>query len=200
MSDRYYDDRTDRYDAPPRDVAIDRGRLPGWLARRLLRADEEIQSVRGPRHCPAWEPFLTHPGVVLVGLALAVAIVAIGALVLGSFDDKLMGVPCVLALLSAVGGLLVVGATAGYFTRLVITNQRVMIVQGYEVRRTWRLDDLPRSLVRQRRGDDGEWTRTVDMERLQTMMGGGSEQFTDAKTIWALGKEIDRQRREGGGR
>src|SRR5947209_19188952 len=102
MSDRYHGDRPDRYDAPPRDVAIDRGRLPGWLARRLLRADEEIHSVRGPRHCPAWEPFLTHPGVVLVGLALAVAIVAIGALALGSFGDKRMGVPCVLAVLTGV--------------------------------------------------------------------------------------------------
>src|SRR5438876_205259 len=120
MSDRYHGDRPDRYDAPPRDVAIDRGRLPGWLARRLLRADEEIQSVRGPRQCPAWEPFVTHPGVVVVGLALAAAILTVGALVLGSFADPLMALPCVLALLAAVGGLVVVGIAAGYFTRLVI--------------------------------------------------------------------------------
>jgi hypothetical protein len=95
-----------------------------------------------------------------------------------------------------VGGLVVVGITAGYFTRLVITNQRVMIVQGYEVRKTWRLEDLPRSLVRMTRSDDGEMRRTVDMETLQTMMGGGSSQFAEAKTIWALGKEIDRIKRE----
>jgi hypothetical protein len=195
MSDRYHGDRPDRYDAPPREVAINRGRLPGWLARRLLRADEEIQSVRGPRHCPSWEPFLTHPGVVVVGLALAVAIIAVGGLALGSFGDPLMAVPCVLAFLSMVGGLVVVGITAGYFTRLVITNQRVMIVQGYEIRKTWRLEDLPRSLVRMSRTDDGELKRTVDMDTLQTMMGG-SDQFAEAKTIWALGKEIDRIKRE----
>ena len=31
----------------------------------------------------------------------------------------------------------------------------------------------------------------MDMDTLQTMMGG-STQFAEAKTIWALGKEIDR--------
>src|SRR4051812_20893081 len=125
MSERYYGDLPDRYDEAPREVAWSRPQLPGWLAKRLLREGEEIESVRGPRHSPAWEPFVTHPGVVLVGLALAAAIIAIGALALGSFDDKLMALPCVLALLSAVGGLLVVGLMAGIFTRLVITTQRV---------------------------------------------------------------------------
>jgi hypothetical protein len=72
-----------------------------------------------------------------------------------------------------------------------------MIVQGYETRKTWRLEDLPRSLVRLTRGDDGEVSRTVDMEKLSTMMGGASSgHFAEAKTIWALSKEIDRARRE----
>src|SRR5262249_42853855 len=80
-------------------------------------------------------------------------------------------------LLSAVGGLILVGIAAGYFTRLVITNQRVMIVQGYEIRKTWRLGDLPRSLVGVKRSDGGELKRTVGMETVTTVVGGGSRQF-----------------------
>lgn len=194
------DDRTERFDGYDRDdgdreVGSKGPPLPGHLARRLLRSDEEVVSVNGPRWSPSWEPFLTHPLVVLVGIALAVGAVALGGMVLG-WDNLAMGGVGVFALLSSFGSLILVAFMAGWFTRLVITNQRVMIVQGYEVRKTWGLDELPRSLVRQRRNADGELTKTVDLERLNTMMGGSSDGFVEAKTIWALSKEIDRSRRE----
>lgn len=204
MSDRYHGDRRDRDDRTeridrrdgPRDSSPPGPQLPAFLARRLLRKDEEVSSVRGPRWSPSFEQYVTHPLGVVAGLALAVFSVLGGGLVLG-WDSPVMAGVAVFALLTAVGGLVLVGIAAGHFTRLVITNQRVMIVQGYEIRKTWRLDDLPRSLIRHRRNADGEMTKAVDMERLQTMMGGGSSDgFVEAKTIWALSKEIERTRRE----
>src|SRR5262249_38268095 len=101
MHDRFQTDHLDAPRAP--DVSRSRPQLPAWLARRLLREGEQIESVRGPRHCPAWEPYVTHPGVALIGLALAVALVAVGGLTFG-FDNTLMAVPCALALVSAFGG------------------------------------------------------------------------------------------------
>ena len=43
---------------------------------------------------------------------------------------------------------MVLGLCCGYFTRLVATNHRLVILQGYEMCRTWGMDDLPPSLIR----------------------------------------------------
>jgi len=40
------------------------------------------------------------------------------------------------------------GIANGYFTRLVVTNYRLLILQGYEVCRSWSIHHLPRSLIR----------------------------------------------------
>ena len=96
---------------------------------------------------PAWEPFLTHPAGFLVGIVAGAVIFVVGGIAV-NWNGTLMTVPGGLAVVGVFGSLIVVAAMAGYFTRLVITNQRVMIVQGYEIRETWRLEDLPRSLVR----------------------------------------------------
>jgi hypothetical protein len=206
MSDRYHGDRTERFDPddrddsrrddPPRREAARKGPpLPAFLARRLLRKGEEVASVRGPRSSPVWEPYLTHPAAVAVGFAAAVVIFLVGGLAV-DWDGQLMAAPGIAAVVVAGGGLALVAVAAGYFTRLVVTSQRVLIVQGYEVRKTWTLDQLPRSLVRHDRNADGELTKTVDMEKLQTMLGGSADGIVEAKSIWALGKEIERTRRE----
>src|SRR5262249_34482935 len=89
-----------------------------------------------------------------------------------------------------VGSIFVLGFSAGYFTRLVVTSRRILLLQGYEVCRSWRMDDLPPSLIRYTRWD-GEESRMVDLDALQTMLGGTSDKFTEAKTIRAFGKHLD---------
>ena len=64
----------------------------------------------------------------------------------------------------------------------------------FEVRRTWSIDRLPRSLVRHERTASGEESRSIDLDSLQTMLGGSSTGFTDAKTIRLFGKQLDQIR------
>jgi hypothetical protein len=73
----------------------------------------------------------------------------------------------------------------------VVTNYRIAIMQGYEVVRSWRLDDLPRSLICYTM-QGGEERRSVDLDSLQTMLGSSSDQFADTKTVLAFGKQLDR--------
>jgi hypothetical protein len=89
-----------------------------------------------------------------------------------------------------VGSIFVLGISSGYFTRLIVTDRRLLIVQGYEVRRRWSIDDLPLSLIRYRRLGGQESTRTVDIDALNTMLGGVPGQVADSKTILALGKRL----------
>lgn len=167
--------------------------LPPWLAKRLLRRGEQITWVRGPQFNPWWERYLTHPALFLFALALAAccwmlasAVARLGAAGLATFS-VLVGAAIVL------GSIFVLGICCGYFTRLVLTDRRMVVLQGYEVCRSWSILHLPRSLIRVGRlpGDE-EWRRTVDMDALKTMLGGASDKFTDAKTILAFAKEIDR--------
>jgi hypothetical protein len=87
--------------------------------------------------------------------------------------------------------LFVVGIFAGYFTRLVVTNFRIVIVQGYEVCRSWNIADLPPSLIRYRMRGRTRESRTVDLDALQAMLGGPSDQFMAPKKILAFGKHLD---------
>jgi hypothetical protein len=180
----------DAPEAEPPDVALPAPGLPAWLARRLLRRDEQIAWVRGPRWVPSWERWLTHPVQFVVALALAAACVGAGRLFAGTWSA--VPVPFFLG----AGGILlasiyVLAIAAAYFTRLVVTNFRLVIVQGCDVVRTWGLDQLPRSLVRYDPRRAEQATRTVDLTALQTLLGDSPGQFTDAKTIRALGKRLE---------
>jgi hypothetical protein len=171
------------------DISNHRG-LPPWLARHLLRADEEITWIRGPRWNPRWERYVTHPVLVFYALGVGVALVVAGRLIAGSWSE-LTPLLALAAAALVLGCLFVVGICAGYFTRLVVTNFRVVIVQGYAVCRSWSIKDLPPSLVRYEwRGRKRE-SQTVDLEALQSMLGGASEQFATPKKILAFGKQLD---------
>lgn len=173
--------------------------LPGWLADRLLKAGEKVTWVRGPRFNPAWERYVTHPALALflLGLVLGTAIVALGCLHLDSRPDIAVYMTVAFCLV-VVPSIIVLGIANGYFTRLVVTNCRLVILQGYEICRSWNIDDLPASLIcYTRRG--GEVQRPcIDLEAVKIMLGGSSDQFTSAKTILAFGKQLDRiQTRDG---
>ena len=164
--------------------------LPAYLARRLLRPGEEVAWVRGPRLNPWWEPYVTRPAMFLVALAIGAACLTAGRLAAGSWAD-LHPLPAAAAAVVVIGSVFVLAFFSGYFTRLVVTDARLFIVQGYEVCRTWGMDDLPRSLIRFGRAGDGGRSRTVDLGALKTMLGGSSDKFTGSKTILAFGKQIE---------
>jgi hypothetical protein len=168
--------------------------LPGWLADRLLKPDEKVTWVRGPSFNPSWECYVTHPALFVLALALGAMILGLGWLVLGGIRDlqeilMLVGLAASLLVLASI---IILGIANGYFTRLVVTNFRLVILQGYEIVRSWSIDDLPHSLIRYRRRDGEDRTPCIDLEAVKTMLGGSSSQFTDAKSILSFGKQLDR--------
>jgi hypothetical protein len=189
MSDDRFE--TDLFNAPPPPISGPHPALPDWLASRVLRAGEEVTWVRGPRLNPWWECYITHPALFLVALAFGAACCWAGRLSVESWSQ--IPPPLVLAAGGIVlASILVLGISAGYFTRLVVTNLRVVILQGYEVCRSWGLDQLPRSLLRYSKRPGEKEKRAVDLDALRTTLGGSSNQFTDSKTILAFGKQLDR--------
>jgi hypothetical protein len=186
MSDEF---QTARIDPPPA-ISLPYRPLPPWLARRLLRPEEQVTWVRSPRWNPSWERYATHPALFLVALAVAAACVGIARLCAGSWSE-LHPAPAVVAVSLVFGSVYVLAIANAYFTRLVVTDRRIVILQGHEVCRTWRLDRLPRSLIRYGKRPDGSVSRSVDLDTLQTMLGGASDQFAEAKTIRSLGKQLD---------
>jgi hypothetical protein len=186
------DDRfqIDSFNGGVRDIAWHYPPLPPWLERRLLRANEKVTWVRGPRWQPWWERYVTHPGLFLVAAGLGAGCVGIGRLLAGSWS-QMPDLPAAAAGFIMLASILVLALSAGYFTRLVVTNYRLVILQGYEVCRSWRIGELPPSLVHYgvRVGDEGD--RTVDLDALRTMLGSSTDQFADSKTIMALGKQLD---------
>jgi hypothetical protein len=190
MSDEHL--QPDVYNAPPPEVFQRRPALPDWLAQRQLHAGEVVTWVRGPRRNPGWERYATHPALFFIALAFGAAGCWAARLAVESWSK----VPPPVFLTAAglvLGAVLVLGISAGYFTRLVVTNCRVVILQGYELCRSWGLDELPPSLVRYgRRVNDEEASRTVDLDALRTLLGGTSDRFADAKTILAFGKQLER--------
>jgi len=189
MPDRY---RRDPYDDPAPRPADRSPPLPPWLVRKVLGTNEQIVWVRAPRWSPSLERYVTHPLTILGAAGVAALLVLGGCLLTPAWD----GMPLAGLLAGGgvvVGALIVVGLANGYFTRLVVTNFRVVILQGYEVCRSWNVDQLPRSLVRYRREESGEESRAVDLDAMKTMFGGAaSDGFMDPKTILAFGKELKR--------
>src|SRR5262245_55265228 len=179
MSERF---PADEFDAQPPDVAVPPLALPGWLADRLLRADEKVTWVYGPRWNPPWERYVTHPALFLVALALAAGCLAAGWRI---SDTQRTVLPLAAFAAGAIvlGSIFVLGLASGYFTRLVVTTSRLAILQGYEVVRTWGLDELPPSLIRYRVGGGGKRSRAVDLDALSTLLGGASDKFAEAKSI-----------------
>jgi len=163
--------------------------LPHWLANRLLRPNEKVTWVRGPWFNPSWERYITHPALILFVLTPGAIILGLGwlnqvdsaALFHGAFLYFVgLGVPTIIIL----------GIANGYFTRLVVTNYRLVILQGYEICRSWSIDYLPPSLLRYgKRGE--EESRTIDLNAVKSMLGNSSEKFADAKTILSFGKQLD---------
>jgi hypothetical protein len=163
--------------------------LPAWLADRLLRPDEKVAWVRGPRFNPTCERYITHPGLFFCAVAVGAVIVGLARLAGGGSPE-----PFVIAFLIAgflvISSIIVLGLTNGYFTRLVVTNLRLVILQGYEICRSWNIDDLPPSLVRYgKRGEKASWS--IDLDAVKTMLGGSSDKFADAKSILKFGKQLD---------
>jgi hypothetical protein len=171
--------------------------LPVWLSRRLLRAGETVTWVRGPRYNPSWERYITHPALLLVPALPGVVVMGIAA--------QVGGAPAALAVAAVTFALVlpllfVVGFSAGYFTRLVVTDFRLLIVQGYELCWDCGVDYLPPSLVRYDRRHGEKDRVSVDLNALQTSLGGASTQFVEAKTILAFKRQVDRDRSREQGR
>jgi hypothetical protein len=177
--------------APSPQVLSNSSPLPDWLARRLLRQDENVAWVRGPRLNPSWERYITHPALFLVAVALGFVIVWVVRQATES-GAELRVVSFFVAFGIAIATIFVLGFSAGYFTRLVVTNLRVVILQGYEVCDYWSIDQLPPSLLRFDRRDGQKASASVDLNALQTALGGSPTQFVEAKTILAFGKHLNR--------
>jgi len=171
------------------DVSLPAPYFPSWLMKRFLREDEGIEWVYGPALKPWWERYACHPVFIATAVVVAALWLAMGWVKAGDFA-KLSIIPVLGPAALVVGSIFIVGASCGYFTRLVITNHRLLIVQGYELCRQWRVDDLPPWLIRYRRLPGADVTKTVDLDALRTMIGSSSANVADAKTILALGKHL----------
>jgi hypothetical protein len=196
MSDEHT--QPDLLDASLPDITRPHAPLPDWVARRLLGAGEQITWVCGPRFNPRWERYVTHPAL-FVG-SLAVGAVLLGAGRLCSESWKVMPPAAVVMVVAApalvLASVFVLGFSAAYFTRLVVTTRRLVIVQGYEVCRSWGLHELPQSLVGYGPRGNRDGGRAVDLDALQTMLGSATDQFAESKTILAFGKHLERIKAE----
>ncbi len=181
----------DAFDAHAPEISMPFPQLPAWLGRRLLQANEEITWVCGPRFNPSWERCVTHPALFIFALALGAACLGAGWLLDEAGFDALMPAALIAAGI-VLASIFVLGICSGYFTRLVVTNFRLVILQGYEVCRSWHIDDLPYSLIRYGRpGEGGKASRAVDLNALKTMLGSASDKVAESKTILAFGKQIE---------
>lgn len=160
--------------------------LPGWLADRLLRPGEQVEWVRGPWFNPSWECYVTHPALLLFPIAVSAMFIVPGLRI----GQDFLAASILLSILLFVGTIIVLGIANGYFTRLVVTNHRLVILQGYEICRSWSMDHLPRYLLRYRQWGDAS-SLSIDLDAVKTMLGGASDKFTDSKTILSFGKQLD---------
>jgi hypothetical protein len=183
--------RTQRLDAEPPDLSRQPPGLPPWLAARLLQGGEETAWVYGPKAQPSLERYLTHPALFLVALGLGVLGVG-GGWLLNHPRFPTLPLSCLVAGFLVLASIFVLGIFSGYFTRLVVSNRRIILSQGREVCRSWDIDKLPPSLLRYRMVGGEATSRTVDVDALTSMLGGASDKFVDAKTILTFGKHLDR--------
>src|SRR5262249_33444272 len=147
--------------------------------------------VYGPRLNPPWEQQVTHPALVLLALAFGAVCLVATALLAGPGPEA-VGVGVVVAGAIVLAAIFVGALASGYFTRLVVTSKRLVVLQGYELVRSWSINDLPRSLIRYRYLAGGQEDRTVDLDALKTMLGSVSDKVAEAKTIMTFSKHLDR--------
>src|SRR5262249_53281540 len=147
---------------------------------------EKVTWVCGPKSNPPWERYLTHPVLFFIALVLGIMCVILGWNIAGTND--LPPWPVVLGGSLVVGSIFVLGFFNALFTRLVVTNFRIVILQGREACRSWGLDRLPLSLIRYSvrgggGGDSDSEERTIDHDAVKTMLGGTSGQFVERTSI-----------------
>jgi len=165
--------------------------LPEWLARRILEPGETIALVRGPTGKWWLEPYLTHPLASLAGAIPAAVAITVGRMIVPSWRD-LPPAAGIVAVLFVFASVFVVGLLAGYFTRLVVTDRRLLILQGREIWSSRGIDELPPFLVRRMRDPDGRERRAIDIVTLDSMLGSSNTGIVDSDTILTLGKKIDK--------
>jgi hypothetical protein len=163
--------------------------LPSWLADRVPPG-EDITWVYGPRFNPSWERYVTHPGLFLGALGIGVAGWGVAWSVAWA-ETELLVVMALVAGILVLGSVFVLGIANGYFTRLVVTNHHLLILQGYEVCRSWSIHRLPRSLIRYVRPGDGPEKLAVDLDAVKRMLGGSSDKFAPASAILSFGKRVE---------
>jgi hypothetical protein len=182
--------QTDEFDADDSDCPRGFPPLPSWLASRFLQPDEEVTWVCGPRFNPSWERYVTNPLLFVFALALAVAGWWACWRLLGQEPE--VAIPLALASGAIVlGSIFVLGIFSGYFTRLVVTNSRLLILQGYEMCRSWGINELPRSMLRYRMSGGGVESPALDLDAIKNMLGSASDKFAESKTIMAFSKRLD---------
>jgi hypothetical protein len=187
MSDR---SQTLAFDAHRPEPARPPRPLPAWLRKRLLRAEERITAVYGPAFNPSWERYVTHPALFLGALGFGALWLGEAWLLAGVRPD-LMPWAALAAGATVLASVFVLGLACGYFTRVVVTTSRLVILQGYEVCRSWRIQDLPPSLIRYCGPEPGMQTPTIDLDTLNTLLGNPSEGVVESKTILAFGKHLE---------
>ncbi len=188
MSDR---DQTGDYGDQLPDLTEKYPPLPGWLARRVLGEDEKILWVVGPWFKPSWERYVTHPLLFIVAVVLGAICLTAGRIYAGSWSE--LPIPFALAALVLVfGSIFILAIYSAYFTRLVVTDSRLVILQGREVCSSWKIDDLPVSLIQYGMMGAGREHRSIDLNAVKSMLGGASDKFADANTILSFGKHLDR--------
>jgi hypothetical protein len=196
MSDEFDTEIFDARDVevpPPAAVLSALPAMPPWLAARLLEPGEKVTWVAGPWLTPRWERYVTHPMLLLAGLVSAVVCGLLGWLLSG-LGPEVVVAAALLAGTFLLGSLCLLAIASGYFTRLIVTDGRLIIVQGHEVYRIWGIDDLPRGLIHYGMRGGKEPERTIDLDALKTILGS-SDKFTESKTILSLGKRIDQIKR-----
>ncbi|HWG43510.1 MAG TPA: hypothetical protein VN688_12050 [Gemmataceae bacterium] len=186
MSDQF---QSEGFDARIADISRQPPSLPSWLAARLS-PNEEITWVRGPRFNPSWERYITHPALFVFALGLGIIGGGAGWLIAGP-EAEVLVLLAVLAGGIVLASIFVLGISNGYFTRIVATNSRLLILQGYEVCRSWSVDDLPRRLVRYHQLGGEEKSPAIDLEAVKSMLGGSSDKFADSKSILAFSKQLE---------
>jgi hypothetical protein len=196
MSDEF---RTEISLPSPPSVALGFPPLPAWLARlHFPRANETITWVYGPRFSPSWERYVTNPVLFLIAFFIASACIGIARWQVDSWE-RIPPAPVAVGIALVLGNVYVLGIFCGYFTRMVVTNRRIVILQGREVARSWSTRDLPRSLLRYQRGERGEENSpTINLDSIQGLFGTSATGFVEAKTILDVGKQIGRIQRRGG--
>ncbi|HEY7428574.1 MAG TPA: hypothetical protein VH682_30370, partial [Gemmataceae bacterium] len=161
--------------------------------------EEKVTWVRGPRFNPSWERYVTHPALFLLAWAIGAVCVGATRLIIGE-SSEMVGAAFLAAGALILGSIFVLGIFSGYFTRLVVTNFRLVIVQGREVCRSWNINDLPPRLIRYGiPGARGE-RPSIDLDAVKSMLGGSSDKFTGAKSILSFGKQLDQIKARENGR